>query len=251
MNRQSAAAPFFRGNLTEQLAAKLVQDIHDGVTPPGTRLPTENELCQQFNVSRTVVREAISRLKSDGLVASRQGAGVFVLKESTDRPFRIEAPGASIDDIMHISELRMAFDVEAAALAARRRSQKHLKVMRDALDAMGRAVASGSEVGTEGDLDFHRAIAEATGNPLYQSFFKFLEPFVRRAISEARSRSQRRPGMPERVHREHEDLYAAILAKDPDAAAVAARRNIQGGMKRLSTSWTGGQPAEAVTAGRP
>lgn len=241
MNRQSVAAPFFRGNLTEQLAAKLAQDIRDGITPPGTRLPTENELCQQFNVSRTVVREAISRLKSDGLVISRQGAGVFVLKESTDRPFRIAGQGASIEEIMQISELRMAFDVEAAVLAAKRRTPKQVEAMRVALDDMGHAVTTGSDIGAEADLAFHRAIADATGNPLYQSFFKFLEPFVRRAITEARSRSQQRAGLPERVQREHEDLFNAIVARDADAAAAAARRNIQGTMRRLSAS----QPVSA------
>lgn len=232
----SPASAVVRGNLTDQVAAQITNDILTQVIPPGGRLPTENALCDRFGVSRTVVREAIARLKSEGLVASRQGSGVYVLAENPQRPFRL-APNLSdsSDEILQVVELRMAFDIEAASLAARRRTPAQLQQLRIALDRMAAAVRDGAN-GAEADVGFHRAIAEATGNPHYAALMNYLIQFLRKGVRISRERTLKRPGLGEKVQLEHEAIFRAIQARDPDAAAAAARRHVRGTMRRLSFS---------------
>lgn len=233
---ETEPATIVRGNLTDQLAAQIAADIRTQAVPPGGRLPTESALSVRFGVSRTVVREAIARLKSEGLVASRQGSGVYVLAENPQRPFRIDPSlSESSAEILQLAELRMAFDVEAAALAARRRTPAHLRCLRAALDQMAAAVRERTN-GVEADVAFHRGIAEATGNPHYVALMSYLIQFLRKGVRISRERTLRRPGLGEKVQLEHESIYRAIQARDPEAAAAAARRHVRGTMRRLSLS---------------
>jgi GntR family transcriptional repressor for pyruvate dehydrogenase complex len=82
-------------SLSDKVARDLLQKIESGESPPGTKLPTEPELSKQFGVSRTVVREAISRLKNEGMVDSQQGSGVYVSEQSQLRPLRIKVEDAT------------------------------------------------------------------------------------------------------------------------------------------------------------
>ncbi len=227
-----------RGNLTDQVAAQITVDIMTQAIPPGGRLPTESALCERFGVSRTVVREAIARLKSEGLVASRQGSGVYVLAENPQRPFRLDTNlSETSEEILQVVELRMAFDIEAASLAARRRTPQQLQQLRAALDQMAAAVDEGSN-GADADVAFHRAVAEATGNPHYVALMNYLIQFLRKGVRISRERTLRRPGLSEKVQLEHEAIFRAIQARDPESAAAAARRHVRGTMRRLSVSLT-------------
>src|SRR5471032_898883 len=114
-------------NLTVKLVDLLAAEITSGKLAPGARLLTEQEMMATFGVSRTVVREAVSALRSEGLVLTRQGVGAFVATDAQQRPFRIDPRGAkSVTEILRIMELRMGVEIEAAGLAAARRSAKHL-----------------------------------------------------------------------------------------------------------------------------
>ena len=109
--------------LSDQVADQLAAEIRRGGLAPGDRLPTEARLVEQFGVSRTVVREAVSRLKSLGLVDSRQGSGVFVRQPSSFAPLNFEAQhAASQEAVIQMVEVRRALEAEVAALAAQRRS---------------------------------------------------------------------------------------------------------------------------------
>lgn len=225
-----------RGNLTDQVAAQIAGDIRAGAIAPGDRLPTESALCARFGVSRTVVREAIARLKSEGMVASRQGSGVYVLADNPQQPFRLDpALSSAGNEILQIAELRMAFDVEAASLAARRRTPEQLQRLRGALDEMAKAVREGIN-GADADVAFHRVIAEATNNPHYAAFMNYLIQFLQRGVQVSRDRTLTRPGLGDKVQLEHEDIFKAIQARDPEAAAAAARRHVRGTMRRLTVS---------------
>src|ERR1700730_13147258 len=100
-------------NLTGDGVDALRAEITEGKLEPGHRLPTEQEMVESFGVSRTVVREAIAALRSDGLVLTRQGVGAFVAADAQSRPFRID-PGAlkSLQDVLRIMELRMSIEIE-------------------------------------------------------------------------------------------------------------------------------------------
>jgi DNA-binding FadR family transcriptional regulator len=234
--KHAPLTPAPRISLTDHVTQALAQAIGSGAFPPGTKLPPEHRLCQQYGVSRTVVREAISRLRSDALVEARQGAGVFVLDDRGARPFRI-AGGQALGrrEMIDITELRMAFDVQASVLAARRRTAADIRRIRATLAEMRRALDSG-ELGDAADLDFHRAVAAATHNALYVSFYSFLEPHVRKAIRVLRARSRAQDGVAEQVQREHERLAAAIVDRDPERAGAVARRLIENTLRRLAAA---------------
>jgi DNA-binding FadR family transcriptional regulator len=220
-------------NLTDRITATLRNDIVSGKYAPGGQLPPGKELGQHFGVSITVVREALSRLKADGLVASRQGKGVFVPNDSRARPFRLEPGSGTKRSLSDIFELRMGVEVQAASLAAERRTARDLSLMAKCLKAMEPARKPFGEA-LAADLAFHRTIAEATRNPLIVGFMEFLQPHLQEAIALARTTSARRPDTEADAHKEHLDIYEAIAAKDPRRARRAVRLVLNGSLKRLS-----------------
>src|SRR5262245_9180980 len=105
-------------NLTEEAVDQLASQLRAGRLSPGSPLPTAREPMATLGVSRTVVREAISALRSEGLVVTRQGSGAYVAADASRVPFRIDARDSeSIADVLKVMELRLAVEVEAAALA--------------------------------------------------------------------------------------------------------------------------------------
>jgi GntR family transcriptional repressor for pyruvate dehydrogenase complex len=219
-------------NLTDRITLSLREDIVTGKYAPGSQLPPGKDLSQQFGVSITVVREALSRLKADGLVASRQGKGVFVPNDTRSRPFRLEPAGGSPMPITHIFELRMGVEVQAASLAAERRTAQDLAMMARYLKLMepGRKPFDDA---LAADLAFHRTIAEATKNPLIVDFMKFLQPHLHEAIALARGTSAKQVDTETDAHQEHVAIYDAIVARDVGGARDAVRLVLNGSLKRL------------------
>src|SRR5471032_1048323 len=120
-----------RRNLTLQLVENLSARIERRELAPGDKLPTESELMAAYGVSRTVVREAISRLQAAGVVETRHGIGTFVLEAPAPSGFRIDpATVVTLRDVLAILELRISLEVESAGLAALRRSDEQLAGMR-------------------------------------------------------------------------------------------------------------------------
>jgi len=222
-------------SLTEQVTERLRTEIRSGHYAVGQAIPTEQQIGLSFGVSRSVVREAISRLKSDGLVKSRQGLGAFVSSVVGVQGFQIANVGASdLQGIRPILELRMGLEVEAASLAAGRRQVRHLAEMRKALKAMEVSAATGSfDSGAEADLRFHRAICVATKNPHFVAFFDYLRQYLQEAITLARRRSATSPRRAGNAQAEHIAIFDAIEKQDAEAARVAARRHVMNTMKRL------------------
>ena len=144
-------------NLSAELVERLTEEITEGRLRPGARLPTEAEMIRLFGVSRTVVREAIAAMRAVGLVESRQGAGVFVARDLMARPFLIDPNGLmSIAGVVQVMELRMGVEIEAAGLAARRRTPAQLTKIQRTLRDFDRAVAKGDAAV---DADFGFAVA--------------------------------------------------------------------------------------------
>ena len=224
-----------RETLTSQLVKVLTARIHEGTLKPGDRLPTEQDLIEEFSVSRTVVREAISSLRAAGLVASQQGVGAFVLQGDATPPFRIDGTSLNlIKDVIAVLELRAALESDAAALAAQRRAQSHLDAMREALDRMAQAIAA-SEDAVAPDLDFHRTIAEATGNPHFTHLFSYLGSLMipRARVQTFRYFADDRSEYLRRVNREHEDIFQAIKRQDAETARSAMRLHLSNSRERL------------------
>jgi DNA-binding FadR family transcriptional regulator len=234
-----------RETLTSQLVKALTERIRTGALKPGDRLPTEQELIEEFKVSRTVVREAISSLKAAGLVATQQGVGAFVLQAESSPPFRIDGANLSLlKDVISVLELRIGIESDAAALAAQRRTQAHLDAMRNALDRMTAAIDA-EEDAVAPDFDFHRTIAEATGNRHFTHLFSYLGALLipRARLQTFRYFAADRKEYLRRVNREHEDIYQAIRRQDADAARSAMRLHLSNSRERLRLAMTDGDDA--------
>jgi len=222
--------------LSDRLAAHIAQQIDGGVLKPGDRLPTEQRLAGAYGVSRTVVREAVHQLKSQGLVRSRQGSGVFVTAPPAHRALAFDPKVLeSLDAVMQMVELRRVIEGEMAALAARRASRAHVAELKRALLAIDSATDSG-ELGVEQDLAFHRAIGAATGNPQFVRLLSILEAYLRDAMTVTKGNESTRPDFMEQVRREHRAILEAVAAHDEKRARRAATVHHTNGAKRLVIS---------------
>jgi GntR family transcriptional repressor for pyruvate dehydrogenase complex len=220
-------------NLAERVIARLGADIRGGRLAPGERLPTEAALTSSLGVSRTVVREAVAALRADGLVVTRRGSGAYVADPSAS-PFRIDASrAAALGDILDVMELRLAVEVEAAALAAERANRKQIAAIRTALRAIDRALRRGEGAVAE-DFAFHRAIAEATGNRQFPRFLEFLGSHVipRQRVRFTRDTPSERRQYLERIQHEHGRIVASISDEDPAEARRAMREHLTRSLER-------------------
>jgi len=180
--------------MPDRVTAALLALIRNGDYPARSRLPSEMEMAKRFGVSRTVIREAVSRLKSEGLVESRQGSGVFVRETSLDTPFRIDpAVVDSIRTVLQIVELRRGLESEIAALAAERCDKRQIAEIRAALQAIESDVQAGRD-GVDADMEFHRSIARATNNPHFLALWDFIGQFLKGAMTITRALEARKKG---------------------------------------------------------
>lgn len=215
-------------SLAAELTGRLREQIVSGTLSPGQKLPTEQELAEAWRVSRTVVREAIAALKSEHLVITRQGVGAFVVDQFRPRPFEIDAAElASVEEAVHILELRMAVEIEMAGAAAQRRLPEHLKEMWRQYEQIDDAQAKDQE-STDSDFALHRAIAQGSRNPYFLRFIEFLGARIippRSMVIENRSPDDRRRYIT-RIQREHRRIIEAIVAKDAEAAMEIGRAHV-------------------------
>lgn len=222
-----------RQSLSDRLADLLAMQIESGELQPGDRLPTEAKLSAAHEVSRGVVREAVHRVKSRGLLVSRQGSGVFVAQPAEHRPLQFDpAVLGSVDALVQVMEVRRVLEAEIAALAAARATRVQVASILRALAAIDSAVASGTD-GVAEDLALHRSIGEATGNPQFAQMLGFLEQYLQQNMRITRGIEARRTDFFEAVRREHRDIVDAIVARDPAAARRAALRHLAQGARRL------------------
>ena len=231
-------APDRPRNLAEQLVARLGDSLREGRWAPGERLPTESGLAQEHGVSRTVVREALSRLQAAGLVQTRHGVGTFACEPppSTAALLQLHSPeqAATLRDVVAVLELRLALESEAAALAAVRRSEAALQAMRAAQRDMALAIAADGDAATP-DRRLHQEIAAATDNRHFVELMGHLAdrliPRVR--IDTASLLGESRQSYLSRVHGEHENIVNAIANGDPEAARAAMRIHLGNSRNRL------------------
>lgn len=222
-------------HLPTLVADSLAREIAAGRLKPDDRLPTEQALAAMFGVSRNVVREAIARLASEGRVWSKQGRGAFVSASSAATVLKIDdAALQNVDAFRSLFELRGMLEVQTAAIAAVRRNNGDLDRMRQALAAMA-GVPYGHDVWLRADLDFHHAIAAATGNGYIVAFLDFVSGRVRESILAA-GRRQRPDDMTQLTIAEHRDLLAAIERGDGVMAEQAMRRHLHAAAMRIGLS---------------
>ena len=235
-------------NLANELVEGIGARIQQRKIKPGDKLPTEAEIMKEWGVSRTVVREALSKLQAASLVETRHGVGTFVLDPPMQSGFRIDPSEIETAvDVLAVLELRISLETESAGLAAARRTEGQLSEMRRALDELVSGDTRGNDtVGP--DFRFHHLIAVATGNRYFADIMSHLGATLipRARINSSRIAREDWSQYHRRLSREHEEIYDAIARRDPEAARAAMRLHLTNSRERLRRAQeSSGQAASA------
>jgi len=210
--------------LYHSVADQIMKLIREGAFPPGTRLPGERELAERFDVSRVTVREAEIALQAQGFINIKTGSGVYVLDPA-------DKAGRGLPDVtaFELTEARLLFESEAAALAAKQISEETLERLSELVETMSKDDPHFSDASQQADREFHLTIAEASGNSVVRYIIESLwkirteVPAVREvhaaicAVEEAANR-----------HTEHADVVKALRERDPSAARQAMQAHFRG-----------------------
>ena len=224
--------------MSSTLSARVVAGLKDkilaGDLAPGAKLPSEAELIEEYAVSRTVVREAVTRLRAEGLVETQHGRGSFVLAVPEASSFSVESSAIRTHaDVMAMLDFRIGVESEAAALAAAHHTAADESAISEAMTGFIRA---GHEGAVEADFAFHLAIARATRNRFYVDLLGSLGPMMimlpRTRLNEAYSMTD--ATHVERVQREHDNVAAAVLAGDVETARAAMRLHLGNTRRRVT-----------------
>lgn len=222
--------------LSHTVAQQLQKEIEKGSFGIGSKLPSEATLARDFGVSRTVIREAISRLKNEGSVEARQGIGVFVTKVTGIRSLKIDYLEAlEPESVVQLLALRRAIETEAASEAALHRTQEQMTAIDAALVKIDTTDTLGKG-GVPEDIEFHHAIAHASGNPYFLKTLIFLKQYLEAGMIVARKKNAVREEFSHQLHEEHAAIARAIRARDPKAARAATQTHLQNTALRLSKS---------------
>lgn len=223
-----------RGNLSVALVQQLLARIDSGKYTPGEKLPSQEELCKEFEVSRTVIREAVASLRQSGHLVVRQGAGIFVAETL---PAALEFGAFAARDVttaLQILELRLGVEIEQVALAAQRRTPATLTNIISAYDRFNQLDGTDAEAMAQADFDFHLAIGQATNNPQFAHFLKALgtEIFLDLKLKHANATQQSTAARVKSVGNEHAAILSAISTGDVEAARQAVRIHLEEGLER-------------------
>lgn len=214
------STPYTNDRLYQDLARKLIAELASGKYPVGSRLPAERELAQQYNVSRPTVREAVIALEVQGLVEVRIGSGAYVIA----LPGKKQEAGFNVS-AFELTEARLLFEGEAAALAATQISEEDLaeierlvrEIARENRDPKGNDKA---------DRAFHLAIAKATRNTAVLETIEKLWSLRYTSPEAALLHEKARTANVKPVVEEHTAILAALRARDPNAARAAMRAHL-------------------------
>ncbi|MFK0087613.1 FadR/GntR family transcriptional regulator [Pseudomonas sp. NPDC090755] len=219
--------------LVERVVGAIRAEIDSGRLAAESRLPTEQQLAEQLNVSRSVVREAVAQLKADGVLIARRGLGSYISQTPTGTVFRFPSSQGRSPDLVQMFEVRLWIETQAASVAAQRRDAADLarmgKALQDMLDKRSDFAAAAAA-----DVEFHRAIAEASKNDYFVAFHDFLRGQLAAARKAAWENSAAHSvGGSADANREHQALYQAIAEGDRHAAAACAEAHLRASAKRL------------------
>ncbi|MDM0110375.1 FadR/GntR family transcriptional regulator [Variovorax sp. J22R24] len=224
-------------SLSVGVVDELSKRMRIGPLRAGDRLPTEAAIMEEFGVSRTVVREALSKLQAAGMVQTRQGIGTFVVGATRAKPFQVESsPDDSLAQALALIELRVGLETEAAALAAQRRLPADLDAMKGALHAFDVAMEQGMDTAVP-DFQYHLEIARASHSPHFAAVLEALGPtcvptsFLQVAAGEDMSAI-----WTSHARNEHRSIFDAIAQQDVDAARAAMRTHLVNGRERRRAS---------------
>ena len=210
--------------LVEQAAARLRAQIAAGEWPVGTRLPGETTLATELGVGRSTVREALRALAGAGLVRPRQGAGVFVIATEVAEDWPTRLRRAAVTDVY---EVRMGVEVQAARLAARRRTPEDVVAMERALEGRRAAAGADDTAFVDADIAFHAAVVAAAHNPVLADLFGQFRPVLREGLVDLLALTGLRERDPNTGDGAHEALVRAVAEGDAETATEVLRAELE------------------------
>ncbi|MFF4694409.1 FadR/GntR family transcriptional regulator [Streptomyces chattanoogensis] len=216
--------------LVEQATQHLRDQITGGQWPVGTKLPAETALAKTLGVGRSTVREALRALAGAGLLQARQGAGVFVIADEPEKDWATRLRQAAVTDIY---EVRMLVEVQAARLAAQRRTKADLTAMQTALDAR-RAASDGDDAAfVDADIALHAAVVAGAHNPVLTDLFVEFIPALRKGLIDLLDILGLRAHEPNHGDAAHDALVRAIERGDADIAGSTLQAELEQTLARL------------------
>ncbi|MCV9993506.1 FCD domain-containing protein [Paeniglutamicibacter sp. ZC-3] len=220
-------------NLTAGLVEHLRGQISTGLIAPGDKLQSENALIAEHAVSRTVVREALTRLQAEGLVHTRRGAGSFALTPPAPETGAQARVPRTLAERRQLLEFRMGLESEAAAAAAITANADTLPALDAALEAFRKAGTNASR-SMSCDFEFHSAVAAGSGNPYFLDAVRHLGPaMIAMPLQRLKSRDSIPDSRLEQVATEHLGIRHAIASGNAMAAAAAMRVHLANSLHRL------------------
>ncbi|MSU88810.1 FCD domain-containing protein [Rhodobacteraceae bacterium 2CG4] len=229
--RTDRRTPRTRRNLGDMVFDRLMHAIKSGAYAADERLPTEFDLAAEFQVSRPVIREALKRLRDQGLIYSRRGAGSFVRQPGVREPLGF-GPLESIAGLQRCYEFRLTLEPAVAAAAAERRTEANLAEIRAALDIMRDATAR-KRHREDADFAFHGAIARASDNSYFTTAMEALKEHIAVGMQFHGQSLKATPDGLRHVFDEHRAIHDAIVDRDPALAETLMRRHLIGSRDRL------------------
>ncbi|MEW9528172.1 FadR/GntR family transcriptional regulator [Microbispora sp. NPDC049125] len=216
--------------LVDQAVETLRAQIAGGAWPVGTRLPGETTLARTLGVGRSTVREALRALAGAGLVRARQGAGVFVVATSPVEDWRTRLRRAAVTDVY---EVRMLVEVQAARLAALRRTPDDLTALDAALHARHEAARADDAAFVDADIALHAAVVAAAHNPVLTDLFAEFVPALRQGLIDLVELLDLRAHDPGPGADSHAALVHAVRLGDAEAAGHVLQDELDRTLERL------------------
>lgn len=221
-----------KADLPEIIADNIRMQIVKGLLSTGSKLPTERELCEYHEVSRVVVREAVARLRHEGLLISQQGKGVFVASLEDGRFLSITDGSLSKPgDFRKLYEVRKILEAGTAALAASHHDADDILLLETSLEKMN-STSIDAEAYVAADMFFHRAVASASKNPFLVLFISFVDSKLKESIALALSNLEFNQTVDVSAH-EHKKIIESIKSRDSEGARSAMVAHLENSSKRL------------------
>ena len=231
---QSDDDPAPAGRLSHRVYGSVVAWLADGALSVGDRLEAEARMAERFGVSRPVLREALARLRDEGVIVSRQGSGTFLVRlPSADPVVPMVAPLASVEDMQRCFEMRLSVEPDAAHHAATRRTDAHLAEIERASRAL-EAVNADVALGGDEDFAFHLAVAGASGNRFYHAIIEQIREHILQGILINRTlKMGRGEARVRKVVDDHATILDAIRDGRGDDAREAMRVHLTNAKARI------------------
>jgi GntR family transcriptional regulator, transcriptional repressor for pyruvate dehydrogenase complex len=228
------APPRRARNLAESVVKYVKEQIASEALKPRDKLPTESELMVGLGVSRTVIREGISRLQASDAIETRHGIGSFVLEPCREELGVDMVPATTLRDVLSVLELRISLESESAGLAAQRAKPADVATMRTALGAMEATSRMGGD-SVAADHQFHVSVAQATGNRYFVDILGQMGGALipRKRVDSAGLAHADPQEYVALVNLEHESIIEAISRQDADGARAAMRMHLSNSRERL------------------